>query len=70
MVVGSVAHLTLVIASALRIVHGAIHGAEGIFPSVLKFDDVVTDVLTLMASTCVMPSLSSIHAKNSLSVCS
>jgi len=42
---GSVAHLTLVIASALGIVHGAIHSAEGIFPSFLKFDDVVADVL-------------------------
>ena len=42
---GSVAHLTLIIAAALRIVHGAVHGAKGVFPSLLKFDDVVADVL-------------------------
>ena len=44
---GSIAHLPLIIASALRIVHGTIHGAEGILPSLLKFDDVVADVLVL-----------------------
>ena len=44
MVVGSVAHLTLAIASNLRSVHGS-DSTEGIFPSFLKFDDVVADVL-------------------------